>query len=99
MVDQDQVLKPHTYQVAIMAREPAQAAWSARCKSVRGVDPVRGFAFGWRTVKGVHVGAYSLHLKSNAVTRRNKEEARNIRKREVAAALASPGPIISVEAP
>jgi endonuclease/exonuclease/phosphatase family metal-dependent hydrolase len=74
-------------QVAILAKEPAQAAWSERWKSMSGVDPPRGFAFAWFKVKGSDVGVYSLHLKSNLVMAGNKEkeEAKNIRKREVAA--------------
>jgi endonuclease/exonuclease/phosphatase family metal-dependent hydrolase len=74
-------------QVAIIAKEPAQAAWSERWKSMSGVDPPRGFAFAWFKIRGFDVGVYSLHLKSNLVTRGNKEEeeAKNIRKREVAA--------------
>jgi Endonuclease/Exonuclease/phosphatase family len=31
-------------QVAILAKEPAQAAWAERWKSMSGVDPPRGFA-------------------------------------------------------
>ena len=64
-----------------------QAAWSERWKSMSGVDPPRGFAFAWFKIKGSDVGVYSLHLKSNLVTTGNKEkeEAKNIRKREVAA--------------
>jgi endonuclease/exonuclease/phosphatase family metal-dependent hydrolase len=52
-----------------------------------GVDPPRGFAFAWFKIRGFDVGVYSLHLKSNLVTREKKEEeeAKNIRKREVAA--------------
>ena len=52
-----------------------------------GIDPPRGFAFAWFKVKGLDVGVYSLHLKSNLVMRGNKEaeEAKNIRKREFAA--------------
>jgi endonuclease/exonuclease/phosphatase family metal-dependent hydrolase len=74
-------------QVAILAKEPAQAAWAERWKSMSGIDPPRGFAFAWFKIKGLDVGVYSLHLKSNLITRGNKEgeEAKNIRKREVAA--------------
>ena len=73
-------------QVAIVAKEPAQAAWAERWKSMSGVDPPRGFAFAWFKVKGSDVGVYSLHLKSNLVLTGNKEKegAKNIRKREVA---------------
>ena len=52
-----------------------------------GIDPPRGFAFGWFKIKGFDVGVYSLHLKSNLVMRGNtvEEAAKNIRQREVAA--------------
>jgi endonuclease/exonuclease/phosphatase family metal-dependent hydrolase len=74
-------------QVAILAKEPAQAAWAERWKSMSGIDPPRDFTFAWFRMKGLDVGVYSLHLKSNLVTRGNKEkeEAKNLRKREVSA--------------
>ena len=74
-------------QVAILAKEPAQAAWAERWKSMEGVDPPRGFAFAWFKIKGADVGVYSVHLKSNLVMRGDKvaETAKNVRKREVAA--------------
>jgi hypothetical protein len=34
-------------QVAILANEPAQAAWSESWKSTDGVNPLRGFTFAW----------------------------------------------------
>lgn len=73
-------------QVAIMAREPAQAAWSESWKSMEGVDPPRGFAFAWFRINGTDVGIYSLHLKSNLIMKSDKtaEARKNIRKREVA---------------
>ena len=73
-------------QVAILAREPAQAAWSESWKSMDGVDPPRGFVFAWFKINGSDVGIYSLHLKSNLIMRGNKvtEAQKNIRKREVA---------------
>jgi len=73
-------------QVAILAKEPAQAAWSETWKSMEGVDPPRGFAFAWFRIGGVDVGVYALHLKSNLIMRGNKavEAQKNIRKREVA---------------
>ena len=73
-------------QVAILSRFHAQAAWSEQWKSVEGIDPPRGFAFAWFKIRDADIGVYSLHLKSNLVTRGNKEAetAKNIRKREVA---------------
>ena len=73
-------------QVAILSRFQAQAAWSEQWKSVEGIDPPRGFAFAWFKVRDADIGVYSLHLKSNLITRGNKESeaAKNIRKREVA---------------
>jgi endonuclease/exonuclease/phosphatase family metal-dependent hydrolase len=73
-------------QVAILAKEPAQAAWSETWKSMEGVDPPRGFAFAWFRIGGRDVGVYALHLKSNLIMKSDKaaEAAKNIRKREVA---------------
>jgi endonuclease/exonuclease/phosphatase family metal-dependent hydrolase len=73
-------------QVAILSRFQAQAAWSEQWKSVEGIDPPRGFAFAWFKIRDADIGVYSLHLKSNLITRGNKEAeaAKNIRKREVA---------------
>ena len=73
-------------QVAILAKEPAQAAWSEPWKSMEGVDPPRGFAFAWFQIAGTDVGVYSLHLKSNLIMKSDKaaEGHKNIRKREVA---------------
>jgi endonuclease/exonuclease/phosphatase family metal-dependent hydrolase len=56
-------------QVAILAREPAVAAFAEPWRSMAGVDPPRGFAFGWFRIKGQEVGVYSVHLKSNRVSR------------------------------
>lgn len=77
---------PGKQQVAILGKEPAQAAWAESWKSMEGVDPPRGFAFAWFRINGSDVGVYSLHLKSNLIMRGDKqvETARNIRKREVA---------------
>jgi endonuclease/exonuclease/phosphatase family metal-dependent hydrolase len=74
-------------QVAILAKEPAQAAWAERWKSMEGVDPPRGFAFAWIKIKGADVGVYSVHLKSNLIMHGDKvaETTKNVRKREVAA--------------
>jgi endonuclease/exonuclease/phosphatase family metal-dependent hydrolase len=74
-------------QVAVLAKEPAQAAWSEPWKSLSGVDPPRGFAFAWFKINGADLGVYSVHLKSNLVMHGDKaaESAKNIRKREVAA--------------
>jgi endonuclease/exonuclease/phosphatase family metal-dependent hydrolase len=73
-------------QVAILAKHPAQAAWSESWKSMDGVDPPRGFAFAWFKIAGTDVGVYSLHLKSNLIMKSDKaaEGQKNIRKREVA---------------
>jgi endonuclease/exonuclease/phosphatase family metal-dependent hydrolase len=73
-------------QVAILAKEHAQAAWSESWKSMDGVDPPRGFAFAWFKIGGSDVGVYSLHLKSNLIMRGDRvaEAQKNIRKREVA---------------
>ena len=72
-------------QVAILAKEPAQAAWSESWKSMDGVDPPRGFVFAWFKIGGSDVGVYSLHLKSNLIMKSDKaaEAQKNIRKREV----------------
>ena len=72
-------------QVAILAKEHAQAAWSEPWKSMDGVDPPRGFVFAWFKIAGQDVGVYSLHLKSNLIMKSDKtvEAAKNIRKREV----------------
>jgi endonuclease/exonuclease/phosphatase family metal-dependent hydrolase len=74
-------------QVAILAKESAQAAWAERWQSMEGVDPPRGFAFAWFKIKGVDVGVYSVHLKSNLIRHGDKaiETTKNVRKREVAA--------------
>ncbi|MEN3371236.1 MAG: hypothetical protein V7609_3379 [Verrucomicrobiota bacterium] len=73
-------------QVAILAKEPAQAAWSESWKHLDGIDPPRGFAFAWFKIGGSDVGVYSLHLKSNLIMKGNQaaETQKNIRKREVA---------------
>jgi endonuclease/exonuclease/phosphatase family metal-dependent hydrolase len=73
-------------QVAILSKYQAQAAWSEPWKSINGVDPPRGFAFAWFKIGNEDVGVYSVHLKSNLITRGDKEAetATNIRKREVA---------------
>jgi endonuclease/exonuclease/phosphatase family metal-dependent hydrolase len=72
-------------QEAIVAKIPAQAAWSESWKSTEGIDPPRGFAFAWFKIGNTDIGVYSLHLKSNRITHSNKEieTAKNIRKREV----------------
>src|SRR4029453_12037807 len=93
-----EAIHPSTYQVAIcsafkgakqqeaiVAKIPAQAAWSEPWNSVEGIDPPRGFAFAWFKIGNADIGISSLHLKSNRVTHGNKEieTAENIRKREV----------------
>src|ERR1043166_713819 len=72
-------------QEAIVAKIPAQAAWSEPWKSMEGIDPPRGFAFAWFKIGNADIGVYSLHLKSNRIIFGNKEieTAKNIRKREV----------------
>lgn len=79
---------PGKQQVAILAKEPAQAAWAESWKSMEGVDPPRGFAFAWFKIGGADIGVYSLHLKSNLVMKGDKaaEMQKNIRKREVSMA-------------
>ena len=71
---------------AILAKIPAQAAWSESWKSMEGIDPPRGFAFAWFKIGNANIGVYSVHLKSNLVTHGDAvaETAKNIRKREVA---------------
>jgi len=73
-------------QVAIIAKYPAQAAWTEEWKSRDGIDPPRGFAFAWFKVGKADLGVYSLHLKSNLIARgvRDIEITKNIHKREVA---------------
>jgi endonuclease/exonuclease/phosphatase family metal-dependent hydrolase len=73
-------------QVAILAKVPAQAAWSETWKSMAGVDPPRGLAFAWFRINGIDLGVYALHLKSNLIMKSDKAEEtkKNIRKREVA---------------
>jgi endonuclease/exonuclease/phosphatase family metal-dependent hydrolase len=70
---------------AILAKIPAQAAWSESWKSMEGIDPPRGFAFAWFKIGNANIGIYSVHLKSNLVTHGDPvaETAKNIRKREV----------------
>ena len=53
---------------AILAKIPAQAAWSEAWKSMEGIDPPRGFAFAWFKIGNGSIGVYSVHLKSNLVT-------------------------------
>ena len=72
-------------QVAILAKRPAQAAWSESWKHKGKVDPPRGFAFAAIRYGEHDVGFYSLHLKSNLVRRNGDLEAQlNIAKRELA---------------
>jgi endonuclease/exonuclease/phosphatase family metal-dependent hydrolase len=72
-------------QEAILAKIPAQAAWSESWKSMEGIDPPRGFAFAWFKIGDADIGVYSLHLKSNRITHGDEEieTAENIRKREI----------------
>src|SRR5215510_6150610 len=73
-------------QVAILSKYQAQAAWAEPWKSMNGVDPPRGFAFAWFKIGNENIGVYSVHLKSNLITRGDPETetAKNIAKREVA---------------
>src|SRR5215510_604002 len=73
-------------QVAILSKYQAQAAWVEPWKSMNGVDPPRGFAFAWFKIGNENIGVYSVHLKSNLITRGDREAgtAKNIQKREVA---------------
>lgn len=77
---------PGKQQVAILAKVPAQAAWSETWKSMGGVDPPRGFAFAWYKINGTDLGVYAVHLKSNLIMHGDHatETQKNIRKREVA---------------
>jgi len=72
--------------VAILGKEPAQAASTEPWKSMEGMDPPRGFAFAWFKIGNKNIGVYSLHLKSNLIMHGNEEvgTAKNIRRREVA---------------
>jgi endonuclease/exonuclease/phosphatase family metal-dependent hydrolase len=73
-------------QVAILSKYQSQAAWAESWKSMNGVDPPRGFAFAWFKIGNENIGVYSVHLKSNLITRGDKEAeaGKNIQKREVA---------------
>ena len=73
-------------QVAILAKEHAQAAWYESWAALEGVDPPRGFSFAWFKIKNADIGVYSVHLKSNLVMYGDKEleAAKNTSKREVA---------------
>jgi endonuclease/exonuclease/phosphatase family metal-dependent hydrolase len=75
-------------QVAILSKYQAQAAWAEAWKSMNGVDPPRGLAFACFKIGNNDIGVYSVHLKSNLITRGNREAetAKNIQKREVAIA-------------
>ena len=59
-------------QVAILSKYQAQPAWSEPWKSMNGVDPLRGFACAWFKSGNGDIGVYSVHLKSNLITRGNK---------------------------
>jgi endonuclease/exonuclease/phosphatase family metal-dependent hydrolase len=52
---------------------------------MNGGDPPRGFAFAWFKIRNDDIGVYSVHLKSNLITRGNREAetAKNIEKREI----------------
>jgi len=59
--------------VAILGKEPAQAASTEPWKSMEGMDPPRGFAFAWFKIGNKNIGVYSLHLKSNLIMHGNEE--------------------------
>src|SRR6187200_1936566 len=73
-------------QVAILSKYQAQAAWAEPWKSMKGVDPPRGFAFAWFKIGSEEIGVYSVHLKSNLITHSDKEAetAKNVQEREIA---------------
>lgn len=77
-------------QQVILAKFPARASYARDWKTRQGVTPTRGFAFAaFPLPDGRVVGVYSLHLKSNAISRNAKEpqkqEALNRVQRELAA--------------
>lgn len=74
-------------QVAILAKQDAESAWSASWTSKSTVDPPRGYAFATFRFGGSLVGFYSVHLKSNLVRGGDveKQAQLNILKRELAA--------------
>jgi endonuclease/exonuclease/phosphatase family metal-dependent hydrolase len=91
-------------QVAILAKQSAQAAWSESWKTTGPIDPPRGFAFSVLRFGTAEVGFYSIHLKSNLVLSGGETAVQaNIRKREVSveqllahqASLAAPFPRLS----
>jgi hypothetical protein len=71
-------------QEAIVAKIPAQAAWSESWKSMEGIDLPRGFAFAWFKIGNADIGVTRC-IWSNRIIFGNKaiETAKNIRKREV----------------
>jgi endonuclease/exonuclease/phosphatase family metal-dependent hydrolase len=72
-------------QEAIIAKKPAQSAWSESWKIKGTVDPPRGFAFAVFRFGEVDVGFYSVHLKSNLVRGNAERQSQlNILKRELA---------------
>ena len=72
-------------QEAIIAKTPAQSAWSESWKTKGTVDPPRGFAFAVFRFGKTDVGFYSVHLKSNLVRGNAERQSQlNILKRELA---------------
>lgn len=73
-------------QVAILAKQQAEAAWAERWKNKGVVDPPRGFAFAVIKCGKTQIGFYSVHLKSNLVmSGGDKAVQLNILKRELSA--------------
>ena len=74
-------------QVAILAKQPAEAAWAAGWTTIGAVDPPRGYAFATFRFGERQIGFYSVHLKSNLVRSGNpfQQLQLNILKRELAA--------------
>lgn len=73
-------------QVAILAKQKGDAAWSENWKTKGVVDPPRGFAFAVIPFGKTQIAFYSIHLKSNLVMRGGEHEQQlNILKRELSA--------------
>jgi endonuclease/exonuclease/phosphatase family metal-dependent hydrolase len=73
-------------QVAILAKQDADAAWAESWKTKGVVDPPRGFAFAVIPFRKTKVAFYSVHLKSNLVISGGDRAAQlNILKRELSA--------------
>ncbi len=78
------------HQQAILAKFPARAAFWKEWTTRQAVTPVRGYAFAlFASPSGAPVAVYSLHLKSNSISRNTKDRERaatlNVLQRELAA--------------